>query len=409
MENPIKEKDYFRLKGETAEKIVQELAHKTFLIDWCFLNPKLPNGKELCDLLVVFDDTAIIWGIKDLKLDENGFYNRKEVEKNLRQLTGARRQLFDLKTPIKLENSRRRVEQFDPSEIKNVHLISVLLGEGEDVFSFVEQYKNHAIHVFTKKFTEIALNELDTIRDFTDYLRSKEEFLTQDCKIILDNGEEDLLAHYLLDKRTFGKLDDADLVIIAEGMWSDVQSRPEYIAKNEANRFGYVWDSIINWAHTASMKYSNDALQYEIIARELARPNRFRRRGLGKLYFDAHVLAHNNSQDIFRRVLLDEGVTYCFHFQDDPEPRNIRKAMLYAFCFVARGLYKENPTVIGIATEKMIRPECSYDYMLFYRSEWTKEDQVKMEEIQKETGILTNLKMRKIHEDEYPKEHGLDS
>jgi hypothetical protein len=42
-------------------------------------------------MLVVFDDTALIWQIKDLKVDENGRYKDAEVEKNLRQLSGAKR------------------------------------------------------------------------------------------------------------------------------------------------------------------------------------------------------------------------------------------------------------------------------------------------------------------------------
>jgi hypothetical protein len=87
-------KHYFREKGARAEGVIHNLATKTFLTDWCYPNPKKPDGKELCDLLVVFDDTAIIWQIKDLKTDENGRYKKAEVEKNLRQLSGARRSLF---------------------------------------------------------------------------------------------------------------------------------------------------------------------------------------------------------------------------------------------------------------------------------------------------------------------------
>src|SRR4030043_2335371 len=105
-------KQHFTIKGKNAEGFVHELALKTFLTDWCYLNPVLPDGKELCDLLVVFDNVAIIWQIKNLKLDANGRYKKAEVERNLRQLAGARRQLFDLKTPIELENPRRPREKF---------------------------------------------------------------------------------------------------------------------------------------------------------------------------------------------------------------------------------------------------------------------------------------------------------
>ena len=66
------EKHYFQLKGKDAESILHELAEGTFLTDWCYPNPILPSGKELCDLLVVFDNTAIIWQLKDTKLDKYG-------------------------------------------------------------------------------------------------------------------------------------------------------------------------------------------------------------------------------------------------------------------------------------------------------------------------------------------------
>ena len=69
-----KNKNYFDQKGKNAENILHHLAKNTFLADWCYLNPKLPNKKELCDLLVVYDEIAIIWQIKDLKLNKQGKY-----------------------------------------------------------------------------------------------------------------------------------------------------------------------------------------------------------------------------------------------------------------------------------------------------------------------------------------------
>jgi len=77
-------KKRFNLKGKNSEKLVHDLALKTFLTDWCYLNPTLPSGKELCDLLVVYDEVALIWQIKDLKLDEEGRYRNREVIRNLK-------------------------------------------------------------------------------------------------------------------------------------------------------------------------------------------------------------------------------------------------------------------------------------------------------------------------------------
>jgi len=387
---------YFNLKGKTAEQLVQELAIKTFLTDWCYLNPKLPDGKELCDLLVVFDDTAIIWQIKDLKLSKVGKYRKPEVEKNLRQLSGAHRQLFQLRTPIELKNPRRGKEEFDPTSIKEIYLISVLFGEEEDWFSFVEYIKGYTVHVFTRNFTQIILNELDTISDFTNYIRAKESLIKQDKQISILGGEEELLAVYLGNNRSFDKLNKATHVMIDQGSWEHFQNSPEYIEKKKQDEISYGWDSIINRIHEASP-------EYEKVARELAHPNRFERRVLSKDYLEAYTIADADKEHpLFRRTFSQNGVTYCFLFADDSRPRDYRKGMLKSMCFVARGVYRENQKVIGIATEKKASPTCSYDFALLNIPEWTKENQKEMERIQHETGILLNPILGYTHEDEYP-------
>ena len=67
MSNGIEsDKRYFQLKGESAEKAVNELAFKTFLREWCYPNPKGKDGKEICDLLVQYDDQLIIVQVKDI-------------------------------------------------------------------------------------------------------------------------------------------------------------------------------------------------------------------------------------------------------------------------------------------------------------------------------------------------------
>ena len=154
------------LKGKNAEEFVQILAKKTFFEDWCYDNPKLQNGKEICDLLIVFDDIAIIWQIKDLKLDEHGKYKKREVYKNLKQLKTAKNRLFYKNIQIELDNPRRGKEIFDSKTIKEIYLISALLGKGEDYFSFIEEIEGNIVHTFTREFTEIILNELNTIQDF---------------------------------------------------------------------------------------------------------------------------------------------------------------------------------------------------------------------------------------------------
>jgi len=396
-EEPLSQvsKDYFRLKGENAEKVVHELAHKSFFIDWCYENPRLSNGNELCDLLVVFDDTAIIWQIKDLKL-KDGKYNKREVDKNLRQLQGARRTLFDLKEPVYLENARKTKEKFNPETIKNVFLISALIGEGEDFFEFIKTVKDKTIHIFNREDLELILNELDTIKDFVTYMKEKEKFVSSDKKITLMGGEKDMLAYYLMHERSFKDLNEADYLVLVEGIWEDLRSKPEFIAKKEEDKISYGWDDIINRAHTCGEGY-------EKIAKELVKTNRFERRFLSKGFFEAHVKAHNETtNNVFRRATKIDGTTYCFLFVDGRKPRAGRQKLLEATCFVARGLNKENSKVVGIATEMKIEPSCSYDFCLVDIPEWGDKEQTEMERVQKELGIFTNPNFTHIHEDEYP-------
>jgi hypothetical protein len=387
---------YFQLKGKNAEEFVHNMATNTFLTDWCFLNPELTKGKELCDLLVVFDDIAIIWQIKDLKLGKDGKYKKSEVEKNLRQLEGARRQLFGLKTPIYLKNGRRKEELFKADEIRYTFLISVLLGKGEEAFTFIEEVKNSKVHVFNREFCQIMLRELDTISDFVEYMRKKELFLQEDQSIIIVGGEQELLAYYLLNNRNFNSLTQKKEIIINEGSWARLQNDKRYVAKKKADEISYGWDSIINRAHEGSD-------EYELVARELARPNRFQRRYLSKVFFEAHKISHlEEKMDLYRRILPTDGVTYCFLFYDESDPREKRKAMLWAICTIARVEFTNNKKVIGIATEMKFKSICSYDFVLLNIPELNKEFIEKTKEMQKQTGIFKNPVFKHDREDEYP-------
>jgi hypothetical protein len=387
----------FSLKGKKAEEVVHHLAQKTFLTDWCYQNPCIQKGKELCDLLIVFDDVAIVWQIKDLKLDSDGKYSKSEVDKNLRQLSGAKRTLFEVNKPIELTNSKRGTEKFDPKKIKEVYLISALMGKGEDSFAFIEEFKKLTIHVFNRDFTQIVLNELDTINDFVGYLRSKEALVKTNKRIIVLGGEEEMLAYYLTNDRSFDKLENVDSILVTDDGWKYLQNRPEYIAKKSEDKISYCWDGIISRAHESG------TTTYELVARELARPNRFERRYLSKAFYDAHVIAHKGQRpDMYRRLVVGNDAIYCFLFMDDPEPRKKRSDVLFAMCHVARGKYRDQHLILGIATEKKIEPTCSYDFCLYNKPDWTENDQKLMDTIQKETGIFVNPDMKIVSEDEYP-------
>lgn len=395
-------KHYFQSKGGKAESILNELACTTFLTDWCYLKPELPDGKELCDLLIVFDDIAIIWQLKGVKL-KNGQIRESDFKKNIRQISGAYRQLFELKTEIDLLNPRRGKEKFDPSKIKSIYLISAFFGDSPFHLRSIN-VKGQFVHTFTRKFTEIILNELDTISDFTKYLKDVEGFHKKSKSIIVGGGEEELLGYYIKHNRNFDEIlkHPVNGLYVEKGNWEDLIGRKEYEAKQRENRISYCWDYLIDICHTG------DSPEYELIAREMASHNRFERRILAHAFMEAYEKADSIKEKGswgWRRAVTSNGITYCFLFRGysgDKNQRELRKKLLGAFCFIARGQFIKNTKVVGIATDRHIRPDIAFDYCYINKPEWTKEDQTLMELNMKDTGIFT--KMNATHKEfvEFP-------
>lgn len=386
-----------QIKWKNAEQVIYELATKTFLQDWCFLNPKFSDGKELCDLLIVFEDTVIIWQIKDLKIDESWQYKKQEKEKNIKQLWWAKRRLFELQSKISLINNKRGQFMFDPTTIKKIYLISALVWEGEYFWSFMEEIKSHQVHVFNRRFIEIALNELDTINDFINYLQSKEEFLTKKRQIIINGWEEELLAPYLHNNRSFSELDSADMIILDEGMRKGLANKPEYIAKKKEDEISYFWDFLIDKTH----QWWD---QYELVARELARASRFERRYLSKAFIEGNINADkDNMHDTYRRFIsmYNKWVTYCFLYQDRKD-NNARKNTLINLCSVARMEF-DTPKIIGIATEQHnIHSWWSHDFLLMNIPTLSDKEIKDLKILKNELNILQTPQQKSIREDEYP-------
>ena len=393
-------KHYFRLKGSSAESVLNELASITFLTDWCYLKPELPDGKELCDLLIVFDDIAIIWQLKDVKL-KNGQIKESDFKKNINQISGAYRQLFELKTEIELLNPRRGKEKFDPSKIKSIYLISAFFGDSPFHLRSMN-VKEKFVHTFTRKFTQIILNELDTISDFTKYLKDVEDFHKKSKSIIVRGGEEELLGYYIKHNRNFDEVlkHPVNGLYIDKGNWEDLIGRKEYKAKQRENRISYCWDYLIDICHTG------DNPEYELIAREMARHNRLERRILAYAFMEAYEKSDSVKEEgSWRRATTSNGITYCFLFHGysgNENQREFRKKILEVFCSIARGQYIKNTKVIGIATDRKIRPDIAFDYCYIDKPEWTKKDQKIMELNMRDTGIFT--KMNATHQEflEFP-------
>jgi len=377
----------FDLKGKTAESVVHELAFQSFLREWCYPNPRDHKGKEICDLLVVYDGTLIIFSVKDIAFSGNyERYHRKAFVDSIRQLIGAERRLMASKSAVNLRTPKGFSHGFDPTEVHEIFRIAVSLGSDDVPYDDLDKHGGKFVHAFDRSFGDV-ISELDTMLDFTDYLRKKEFFYERKGKgAIQATREQDVLAEFLFNGRTFDHLESFDMSYTHTGVWESVQSRPEFIARRNEDRISYLWDHLIEVTHTA---VGDD---YRIIARELASTNRFARRALSKSLLDGHAkaLKLDAPKRLFRRVFqTPNGRVYAFLFANRDCPRSDRVLDTKALAMVATLRFPNWEKVIGIGTEIGADIGHTYDFVLIERETWEREDEEAARAIMQEHGILT--------------------
>lgn len=321
--------------GRESEQFLLRLCQKSFLSLWAIPNPfndkglsQRREGKELCDLLVVFGDDVIIFSDKsceypntgDESLDWSRWY-RKAITKSIEQVRGAERWLREHPQRVFLDG---RCElplhvSLPPPERMRIHRVVVALGAGDRCRKFFgggsgslpisgggpsdessddnrpfyirsEAADGSFVHVFDDVTLEIVLTELDTITDFTEYLRKKEELFRSHH--VIATGEEDLLAQYLSttegEKHVFLQNGSQFTgLFVDESSYATLIRRPEYAERKRANIPSYTWDRLIEyfvdkWRKGLLVQDENATL-FEQSVRAMATVGRLMRRSLGRM------------------------------------------------------------------------------------------------------------------------------
>jgi|GEM_PF-649389 len=361
--------NHFNKKGTDAEQLIAKLCSDSYTAEFCFLNPYYAPGKELCDVLIILGDTAIIWQIKNLKLVKDKF-NESEFDKNIRQCRGAKRKLLAADT-LTLENIEGKTKTIYPKELKTIHLISAIEGGYELSSRYYDEAAGGNVHVFFEGFTRFALKHFSTVADFAEYLRKKELFLDKTPNLILGGGEEDFAAVYLKNNHTFGNMEDSNATLMfydGEGAAESLINDEEYKEKLEADRWAEGWDHLIEMRRQGipfepqdgDEKYRDDILM------KMMSHNRLDRRFLGQLFFEGakEALQHNGGPGfIYRKYVPMDGFTYVFaYFGDQSITQEVRQKMLYISALLAREKFPQNETVIGILTDKNMLEQESVGY-----------------------------------------------
>lgn len=418
MTKPI---NIFNEKGSAAETLIAELCGDAFFQDFCFKNPYVGSGKdrkELCDVLVVLDDVAIIWQIKNIKLGEDGHFKQSDIDKAISQCRGAKRKLASLEK-IELTNIAGNAKTINVSKIKEVYLIAAIEGGLAESGSFYDEADNGNVHICFEKFTRYATKHLNTVSDFVRYLRNKERFLGDGKGLIINGGEEELLALYINNNRTFGNMEGKSATHIfleTEGSAEELESDEGYKDKQAADEhWGKAWDLLIQ-KKSAGLPHEGDTSKPEDRDKFLAKMmshDRFERRILGKTYVDAAIEAAkgpNSETFVFRRYYPADGVTYVFAFMGSLDnDKRARQNMLYVAALAAKKKFPKNQLVIAVVSERAMiqNPDgCSFDWVLLDISE----DELKqaitpeIEELMVKYNFLQKPKIEAFTAYEYPED-----
>ena len=450
-----------------SEKYLTHLCKDTFLNLWSwphvYRNQRWDGGegKEVCDLLVVFDNNIIIFSDKycrfpdtgDLTLDWCRWF-KKAVYKSAKQIWGAERwirkysdKLYidkDCTTPfpIPLPNPdhaffhrivvahgcSNRCQNYlggtgslmiNPNIIGNDHYD---INSGTVMPFTVGRLSINKgfVHILDDFTLDIVLQTVDTITDFTNYLTKKQKFF-ESGKLGMAAGEEDLLASYFLEMNEAGEHDfrypkDADLIVLEDGFWINFKKNPDRLAQIKADKISYAWDRLIDkfskhvLDNTLYLPSHTEVSDHEIGLRLLAREPRTRRRMLARSLLaiieraevetrSARVVVGTTAQEPYYVFLsLDRRTDISLD-----EYRVVRGNLLRNYCLAAKAKFPRAEQIVGVATEPMRYESRSEDLIYIDAKEWTKKDQEEAERVRKEYNLLMKTKMHESVEDEFPR------
>ncbi|GGF74463.1 zinc chelation protein SecC [Terasakiella brassicae] len=438
-----------------SEQHLAKLCSETFLRLWHYPNLYTDKGvtkhdhqgKELCDLLVVFDNHILIFSDKNCDINDTEDaakdwcrWYRKAIKKSADQVFGAERWIkkypdrifmdkqcqvpFPLNIPpieecvihriVVASGAKNRAEKyFGGGSSGSLMQLSWLNGD-EHLNPATENWYPFAVgqvapekgfvHVFDEANIDILLSELDTITDFVEYLVAKEG-LFKSLPMVSAGSEEDLLGFYLLnggsfeegyDRKGFGH------VHIPEGEWlayynSDV--RRHWQAKISASAyFDSLLDIVSEHIVTGTLLQENDRgiAYHERNIRLLAAEPRHHRVMLTEAFLKKIETTPANVRSGFMFPSSNPAVLYvylCFPLDNYTREiyRQERQACLTAYCHVAKHLNSHADYIVGIATESSrdsgLRSE---DIISFDMRAWTEEDDANAKIIMDEYKIFTH-------------------
>ena len=468
-----------RSEGFTdSERYLARLADRSFLNLWSYSSPYRDqkiggagDGKELCDLLVVcgehviiFSEKTIDWPSGDVEVAWSRWAKRA-IRDSAKQTKGAERWLADFPERVFLDKacSVRFPIDLPANEIRQVHRVVVANGCAGACRDFTSGHSSSLkiilniigdnywrmqgeicplpfaigdidpegsfVHVFNEAALDVVMSELDTVRDFTDYLSKKEDFV-RSGKLREAYGEENLLAYYSTRINDEGDhdfvVDEKDAPVTIDHLhYSDLTKNPQYKAKKRADEVSYLWDRLIE-AFTNHMLdgtsitlegYDFDLRKNELAVRFMALVPRFIRRAHSEAVIGA--LEKGKRSDKFARVMMSpEGskdnetaffiltVKYLDWMEESGGYEKYREMRSGLSLIYARGLLERHAhlkRVVGISREPPHQGQgISEDMVYAEQHEWTDDERAVIRKDCENAGVLQNLNESRYQGEEFP-------
>jgi hypothetical protein len=437
----------------STEQYLSQLCDRTFLKLWSYPNPYRERGKELCDLIAVFENHVYLFFDRETKalIGDVGDFNlawerwkKEAVAKQIRSAKKARNHVLKNRDKIFLDAACTvPVPVRIPQGAIFVHTIIVAHGaseacklystdnvsgslaviysdDGYDAPSpapfVVHLERAEPVHLFDSHTVDIMLGELDTFYDFTSFIVAKEAAIAK-YDYISYAGEEDVLAHYYgnfydATQSHFIGTQDAQFncIMIPEGDWEGFRDSDVYKRKKRADQDSYLWDELLQITSQNALDGTllGDARIFESQSAifEMAKEPRFARREFARAMQRAIDNFPDREGTITRNISLMpsfyDTTAYVFlqlryRGTDDYETqyRPKRRAILEIACGVARNKFPQFSKIVGIGIDApKFSARNSEDFVLLNCKEWPDEQRQFYEEQNKDLKFFETAELR---------------
>lgn len=310
--------------GDIGEDYIEQLCQLPIGRDFLFRGPKYLTDKgevELCDLLILLGDTAILIEIKtadrekrpDRTEEEWANFANRRYKKTTQQLTRGVNAIKsgDIES---ITNDRQGEVKINHEAIQHLYAISVVDHPTLDIWGKSPVLKVEGEHIVVLCTTHIELahlfTELSTPTDLIEYMEARKLFFQKHT--MMGISELDLLAHYKTDPNQFhDQIESADMLWLADDLWEGYSQTEQRQIRAQLDIPSYIIDDMINNLHRYAEEDSDhvaelnerlggkqpDKESYLRVATELAKIRRIDRRLLGMKIIEKSNLCLEQNRD----------------------------------------------------------------------------------------------------------------